>query len=85
MRTMTLTLDDDDYDAIQKEIARRQLHRWPDDDPLGGHVSRIDGVRREGTILPDGDSDLVGAIFAECCRDLEEYRALYDLEHPTGA
>jgi hypothetical protein len=63
-RTMTLTLDEDDYDAIQKEIADRQV------------LSRV-LYPDEPTVMPDGDSCLVGAIFAECCRDLEEYRALF--------
>jgi hypothetical protein len=34
--------------------------------------------------LPDGDSNLAGAMLAECIRDLEEYRALYDVEHPAA-
>ncbi len=78
MKTMTLTLDELDYDTIQKEIAARQMNRWPNDDSLGGHISGIDGVRRTGTILPDGDSCLAGSIFAECVRDLDEYRALWE-------
>lgn len=81
MKTMVLQLDDFDYETIQKEIASRQLHRWPNDDPLGGHVSSIDGVRREGTILPDGDSCLAGSILAECIRDLNEYRGLCNGHH----
>lgn len=68
---MTITLDEDDWDAVQTEIAERQRQSrvlWPG----------------EPTVMPDGDSDLVGAIFAECVRDLNEYRALWEADHPEG-
>ena len=65
-RMMTLTLDDDDFDTIQKEITERQVR----DRKNFGRV-----------MLPDGDSDLAGAILAECIRDLNEYRRLYKAEH----
>jgi hypothetical protein len=62
---MELILDDADFDAIQGEIARRQMApagRWPEG----------------GTILPDGESNLAGALVAEMVRDLGEYRARFD-------
>lgn len=65
-RTLVLELDDDDYDAIQREIAHRQ--------------ARMRDAR--GTILPDGDSNLAGAIMAEVVRDLDEYRSMFDREGP---
>lgn len=64
-RRMTLELDEADYDAIQAEIARRQA-RSRAIDPGGP------------TLLPDGESDLAGAILAECVRDLDDYRALHE-------
>lgn len=53
MKEMLLRLDDLDYDAIQRAMARRQTFRVP-------------GC--EGTILPTGESDLPGALVAEICR-----------------
>lgn len=41
---------------------------------------RIDGEH----ILPEGDSDTLGAILAEICRDWMEYRELWDAEHPPA-
>ena len=65
LRRIELILDDDDFDAIQREIAHRQARsRWPD----------ADG----GTILPEGESNLAGAIVAEMVRELGEYRAMFD-------
>lgn len=32
--------------------------------------------------LPDGDSNLPGAVLAEAVRSLEEYRDLWEAEHP---
>lgn len=66
-RIMTLELDEIDYDTIQKEIAHRQAR------------SRVIAPNRP-TILPDSGSNLAGAIFAECCMDLIEYRDRYDAE-----
>ena len=61
MATMTLILDQLDYDAIQEEIAHRQ--------------ARSRAICPESpTILPDGESNLAGAIVAEMVRDLREYR-----------
>jgi len=62
MPRMTLELDELDYETIQTEITKRQLQtRWPDG----------------GTVVPDGNSCLAGALIAEMIRDLDEYRALY--------
>jgi hypothetical protein len=65
---MTLTLDELDYATIQREIAHRQ--------------ARSRAIGDDRTILPDGESCLAGAVLAECVRDLDEYRALWDAEHP---
>lgn len=35
----------------------------------------------DGTVLPDGESDLAGAMVAEAIRNLEEYRAIWEAEH----
>lgn len=69
LRTMSLVLDDDDFDTIQGEITHRQVR------------SRAIAPTSP-TILPDGDSNLAGALIAEVIRDLNEYRAIYDGEHP---
>ncbi|HYE70359.1 MAG TPA: hypothetical protein VD932_02425 [Aquabacterium sp.] len=65
MNTMTLILDDADYATIQEEITLRQTR-----------------ARKLGTdtygLLPDGESNLAGAILAECVRDLRDYRDLMD-------
>lgn len=63
MRTITLELDELDYDCIQGEIARRQAFR-----------------DKDGPLLPDGESNMVGAMLAEAIRDLEEYRAAWEAE-----
>ena len=49
LRTITLELDDMDYDAVQKEFSHRQTR------------SRDEF----GTVLPDCDSNLAGAMVAE--------------------
>lgn len=64
MRTITLELDEDDWDSIQGEIARRQANR-----------------DKDGPLLPDGESNMVGAMLAEAVRDLQEYRAIWEAEH----
>jgi hypothetical protein len=71
-RTLTLILDELDHITIQKEIAHRQ--------------ARSRAIDPDGpTILPDGDSNLAGAIVAEIVRDLWEYRALWEVERgPEG-
>lgn len=67
MRTITLELDEDDWNAIQKEIAIRQSRR-----------------DKDGPLLPDGESNMVGAMLAEVVRDLEEYRAAWEGERLDG-
>lgn len=62
MRTITLKLDEDDYDAVQATMGLRQTFRAAGED---------------GTILPPGESDLAGAVVAEICRgwvEMLEYR-----------
>lgn len=61
MRTIVLDCDEQDYAVIQREIARRQLQR----DGQGMYS------------IPDGESNIAGAVFAECIRDLDEYRSLF--------
>lgn len=65
IRKMELLLDDLDFDTIQAEIAHRQAR------------SRLIAPNSP-TILPDGESNLAGAIIAECVRDLAEYRTLWE-------
>lgn len=56
MITLTITLDPDDARDINAAIARYQSStRWPQSD--GG-----------GVLLPEGESDLPGAILGEICR-----------------
>lgn len=63
-RQLVLLLDEADYDTIQAELARRQQRsRWQD--------------AAGGVILPEGESNLAGALLAEAVRDLDEYRSLY--------
>lgn len=66
-RTMTLSLDELDYDAVQKAIAKRQMFG-----------RGLEGVDR--TLLPAGvQSDLTGAVIAEICRGWLEF---LDLKPP---
>lgn len=62
-RTITLILDEPDWNTIQDEIGKRQ------------------GNALDMATMPDGDSTLVGAILAECIRDLDEYRSLWESHH----
>lgn len=64
MPTMTLTLDEDDWNTIQDEISLRQV-RSRKLSPDGSHC------------VPDGESCLAGAIIAEAIRDLDEYRSMH--------
>ncbi len=66
-RKMELVLDEDDFRDIQAEITRRQLNGRDD----------------KGIILPDGESNLAGAVIAEVCRDYRELSEFYsdDLSH----
>lgn len=66
-RQIVLELDAEDFDDIQREIAHRQ-QRCRDE---------------EGIVLPDGDGNLAGRIVAEIVRDLWEYRAIWEQEHPS--
>lgn len=65
MRELLLTLDEDDWNTIQSELARQQAFRDID-----------------GPILPDGESNMAGAMIAEAIRNLEEYRDLWEAENP---
>lgn len=67
MRTIVLECDEDDWNAIQNELALRQARR-----------------DEHGAMLPDGESNLPAAILAECCRDLIDYRALFDAPNPNA-
>ncbi len=69
-RTMTLTLDDEDFDAIQKAITEYQL------------VSRNVYPNADES-LPEGESCLAGAIIAELIRDLNDYRAAWEAANPV--
>lgn len=62
-RSILLLLDELDYDTIQNELARRQAVRFPDG---------------TGPIVPDGDSNLAGAMLAEAIRDIDEYRSIFN-------
>lgn len=72
IRRMELLLDDEDFDAIQAEITRRQMLS-----------RRIDPTGP--TLVPEGTSNLAGAILAEVVRDLDEYRDLCNGEPPRPA
>lgn len=73
---------------VQSEVCDSTLHRIElilDDDDFRTLQAEImlRQVQGEGEpILPEGDSNLYGAIIAEVIRDLNEYRAIYDSEHP---
>ena len=68
-RRIELILDDLDFDTIQAEITHRQV--------------RSRSIAPDSpTILPDGDSNFAGAIMAEVVRDLNDYRALWEKDHP---
>lgn len=65
-REILLVLDEEDWDTIQSEFARRQ-------------ASRIyDGEGGTQPNLPEGESNDAGAMVAEMVRDLEEYRSLHE-------
>lgn len=69
MKKIILELDDLDHEAISGYIASYQAE------------SRK-AFPGQPTMLPDGDSNLAGAIMAECVRNLLEYRAIWRAEHP---
>jgi hypothetical protein len=64
-RPINLILDELDYDTIQYYIADYQ-------------AASKNIAPGKPTIVPDGESNLVGAIMAECVRNLLEYRSLFD-------
>jgi hypothetical protein len=61
VRTMTIILDELDYSAVQRCIARRMLFG-----------RSMPGWDCKCSLLPDGDSDIAGALIAEICRGWEE-------------
>jgi hypothetical protein len=72
LRRIELLLDDDDFDTIEAEIARYQArNRWHDDEG--------------GTLLPEGESNLPGAILAELLRELGECREIRDKGFEAGS
>lgn len=71
-RQIILELDDDDWQTVQDYIADFQA--------ASAKISAMSGNGGSGTILPEGDSNLAGAIMAECVRDLLEYRQLFDAQ-----
>ena len=55
-----------------------------DDDDLvaiQGELAKHSGFEN----LPDGDSNFPGAVLAEAVRSLQEYRDLWEAEHPKQA
>lgn len=50
---------------------------------IQNEIARQQAFRDEdGPMLPDGESNMTGAIIAEAIRNLEEYRAIWEAEHP---
>lgn len=70
VREIVLELDNEDFDSIQGFLADYQ------------RTSRKIAPNKP-TILPDGDSNLAGAIMAECVRELLELRVYFKHDHPT--
>lgn len=53
-------------------------------DTIQREFARRQSVRDDsGTLLPDTDSNLAGAMIAEAIRDLQEYRDLWEQEHKS--
>lgn len=69
---LELLLDDDDWRAVQAEIARSQAldHRF-----FGTSVRNLSDVI--------GGSNIAGYYLADACRQLREYRDLWEREHQT--
>lgn len=60
LTTLILAVDEDDARSIHEAIAHYQAtRRWTD--------------AEGGVLLPEGDSDLRGAILGEICRDWLEH------------
>lgn len=57
MKRITFEVDDLDFEAIQKAVARRQA------------AFRVNGE----LIIPDGEGDLRGRLIAEICRGWVEF------------
>lgn len=72
-RQIILELDELDYDTVQGYIADFQAN--------SSRIHAMSGVKSGEAILPDGESNMVGGIIAECVRDLLEYREIWDAEH----
>ena len=68
-RQLILELDEIDYDTIQDYMADQQKS--------SALICQAEGTRPR-TILPDGDSNLAGALMAECVRNVLEYRSMYE-------
>ncbi len=68
-RRIILDLDEQDWDTIQAEFSRRQ-----------GGLRMSDGTL---VSVPDGESNLAGAMLAEIVRDLNEYRDLFNSQRKT--
>jgi hypothetical protein len=67
-------------------MAKRQITLELDEldyDTIQGEFARQQQFRDDyGTILPDGESNLAGAMIAEAIRNCEEYRSIWEAEHP---
>lgn len=74
-RSLVLVLDEPDWDTIHAYIADYQA--------ASAKVHAMSG-HKGGAILPDGDSNLAGAIMAECARNLLEYRSIWESENQEG-
>ena len=72
IRRMELLLDDDDFNAIQRELAHRQVRH------------RVGGGEAD-TLLPEGESNIAGGLLAECIRDLDDYRAMFRASRSADA
>lgn len=72
IRKIILELDETDYETIHKYMAEYQAN--------SAAVHALSG-EKGGAILPDGESNLAGAIMAECVRNLWEYRAIWEREN----
>lgn len=71
-RKLILELDELDWETIHKYIAEYQSN--------SAAVHALSG-EKGGAIVPDGESNLAGAIMAECVRNLWEYRAIWEREN----
>lgn len=72
VKRLEVIVDKLDDAAISKEIAHRE------------RCAKSMGVEIDD-VLPDGDSNQLGKIFAECCRSLVEYRELSDSPETTAS